>query len=69
MDAEEAAELARILRPGVAVPIHYRFTGGPLGDRLILKHERSPDHFLEAVAKRAPGTDGRSLAPGEPLRL
>jgi L-ascorbate metabolism protein UlaG (beta-lactamase superfamily) len=69
MDAHEAAELARILRPGVAVPIHYRFTGGPLGDRLILKNERSPDHFLEAVAKRAPDTDGRILAPGEPLRL
>lgn len=69
MDAGDAAELARILRPGVAVPIHYRFTGGPLGDRLILKHDRSPDAFREAVAERAPGTECRILEPGEPLRL
>lgn len=69
MDADEAAELTRILRPSVAIPIHYRFTGGPLGDRVLLKHDRNPDQFLEAVAKRAPDTGARILEPGEPLQL
>jgi L-ascorbate metabolism protein UlaG (beta-lactamase superfamily) len=69
MDAQEAAEVARLLHPAVAVPIHYRFTAGPLGDRLLVKHHRDPHHFLQAAAERAPHTEVRILAPGEPLRL
>ena len=34
MNAEQAAELTAVLRPGVTVPHHYAFTGGWLGDRL-----------------------------------
>lgn len=30
MDAIEAADLARVLRPRLAVPIHHAFFSGPL---------------------------------------
>ena len=69
MDAREAGDLAATLHPAFAVPIHYAFTGGPLADRLLLKHDRRPQPFLAAVAELAPQTDARVLAPGEPLRL
>ena len=67
MDAEEAAALASLLRPAVAVPIHYAFTGGPVGDRLLVKHDGRPERFVRALADRAPDTVPRVLAPGEPL--
>ena len=54
MDAREAGHLAGTLSPAVAVPIHYAFTGGPLADRLLLKHDRRPQPFLAAVAELAP---------------
>ena len=41
MNAVEAAELTRVLRPRLAVPIHYAFTGGPIRDRFLLK--KAPD--------------------------
>jgi L-ascorbate metabolism protein UlaG (beta-lactamase superfamily) len=69
MDAEEAATLASVLRASVAVPIHYAFTGGPVGDRLLVKHDGRPDRFVSAVSDLAPTTQTRVLAPGEPLRL
>lgn len=69
MDAVEAADLTRALRPRLAVPIHYAFTSGPLGDRLMTKSDRNrPDLFRAAAADLAPGTTvhildtGRSLA-------
>jgi L-ascorbate metabolism protein UlaG (beta-lactamase superfamily) len=69
MDAEEAAMLAAMLHALVAVPIHYAFTGGPVGDRLLVKHDGRPDRFVGAVADLAPNTQTRVLDPGEPLRL
>ena len=69
MDADQAAALAAVLRPAVAVPTHYAFTGGPLGDRLLVKHDGRTDRFLNAMAQLAPRTQARVLAPGDPLRL
>ena len=69
MDAREAAALVATLHPTVAVPIHYAFTGGVLGDRLLVKHDGRPDLFVQAVAELAPETQARVLDPGEPLRL
>ena len=69
MDAEEAAMLAAVLHTSTAVPIHYAFTGGPVGDRLLVKHDGRPERFVSAVADLAPDTQTRVLAPGEPLRL
>ena len=67
MNAREAAELCALLRPRVAVPIHYAFTGGPIHDRLVLKYTGTAEEFARQAARRAPGTTVRILAPGEPL--
>lgn len=69
MNAEQAAEYCSVLRPKVAVPIHYAFTAGPMRDRVFLKYDGTPERFQSAVARQAPGTQVRVLAPGEPLTL
>ena len=69
MDAAEAAELCAILRPRVAVPIHYSFTAGPRRDRFLLKYTGTAAEFAAAAARRAPETEVRTLAPGEPLEV
>ncbi|NUR86666.1 MAG: MBL fold metallo-hydrolase [Nonomuraea sp.] len=63
----QAAELCGVLRPALAVPIHYAFTAGPVRDRLFLAYEGTAEGFRAAVASSAPGTAVRVLAPGEPL--
>jgi L-ascorbate metabolism protein UlaG (beta-lactamase superfamily) len=71
MNAQDAAEFCRIIRPRYAVPIHYTFTGGPIMDTLALKYAGTPrelpGEFQQAAAKRAPETEVCILAPGEPL--
>jgi L-ascorbate metabolism protein UlaG (beta-lactamase superfamily) len=67
MNAREAAELCALLRPRVAVPIHYAFNGGAIQDRLVLKYTGTADEFAREAAQRAPGTSVRILPPGEPL--
>ena len=71
MNAQDAAELCRIIQPRYAVPIHYTFTGGPIMNTLVLKYAGTPQEltlqFLRAVAKLAPDTIARILNPGEPL--
>ncbi|NUS45108.1 MAG: MBL fold metallo-hydrolase [Mycobacteriaceae bacterium] len=67
MTAEQAAELCGVLRPAIAVPIHYAFTAGRWGDRLFLSYNGTPDRFARAVPRFAPDTAVHVLAPGEPL--
>jgi L-ascorbate metabolism protein UlaG (beta-lactamase superfamily) len=69
MNAEEAGEYCAMLRPRLAVPIHYMFTAGPMRDRLFLKYDGTPERFQRAVAKHAPATSTHVLAPGEPLAI
>lgn len=69
MSAEQAAELCAVLQPKVAVPTHYAFTAGPLGDRLFLKYNGTPERFRHAAARHVPDTSVRVLSPGEPLQL
>jgi L-ascorbate metabolism protein UlaG (beta-lactamase superfamily) len=69
MSAEDAAELCAILRPRVAVPIHYGYTAGPIMDRILLKYNGSTEQFVQAVGKLTPGTIVRILEPGESLQL
>lgn len=70
MDAIDAAELTGVLRPRLAVPIHYAYTAGPIRETLLLKMERNrPNRYLEAAADRAPDTTVHVLPPGEPLSL
>ena len=69
MTAEQAAELAGVLRPRVAVPIHYAYTAGPVRDRLLLKYDGTPERFTTALRAAAPTTQARILEPGEPLTV
>lgn len=69
MNAEEAAELVAALRPKLAVPHHYAFTGGTLGDKLVTKGDRNPAHFVEAVRRLAPGIPVQVTNPGEPVTV
>src|SRR5258707_15428245 len=65
MNAQEAAELAELLRPRFAVPIHYAFTGGPLRDRLLLKYTGTAVEFVQQMDQRGTATEDRVLDPGQ----
>jgi L-ascorbate metabolism protein UlaG (beta-lactamase superfamily) len=67
MSAEEAAELAGILKARVAVPIHYTFTGSAFTDTFILARNGTPDRFVAAAKQSAPLTEVRVLPPGQRL--
>jgi L-ascorbate metabolism protein UlaG (beta-lactamase superfamily) len=69
MNADQAAELTAVLNPRVTVPHHYAFTSGPLGDRIMTKGDRDPEHFVSAARRLAPESPVRVLQPGEPLQL
>jgi L-ascorbate metabolism protein UlaG (beta-lactamase superfamily) len=69
MNAREAAELAGLLRPRFAVPIHYTFTGGPLRDRLLLKYTGTAEEFVQEMEQRGTATEVRVLEPRQPLQI
>ncbi|TDW24488.1 MBL fold metallo-hydrolase [Kribbella kalugense] len=64
MDAEEAANLTAVLKPTLAVPHHYAFHSGRLGDQMITKGDHDPRHYADAVARLAPEIDVRLVLPG-----
>lgn len=64
MNADEAAELTAVLKPTLAVPHHYAFHSGWLGDKMITKGDQDPRHYADAVARIAPGTGARLVLPG-----
>jgi L-ascorbate metabolism protein UlaG (beta-lactamase superfamily) len=70
LDPERAAEAAILLRPRLAVPIHWG-TLYPLGLRRVLPRPfRDPGGaFADAVARRAPDLPVTVLKPGQSLRL
>jgi len=71
MDPERAAEALALVRPRVAVPIHWG-TYHPLhlGLREAPRYlSEPPDRFVAAARKVAPEVDVRVLAPGEMLAL
>ena len=66
LDPRRAAEALRLLRPRVAVPIHYG-TFSPVRRR---EHGSAPaDAFLEAAAELAPDVEIRVLALNESARI
>jgi L-ascorbate metabolism protein UlaG (beta-lactamase superfamily) len=67
MNADDAAELAAALRPRLVVPQHYAFTGGAVGDRLILRSDKDPGLFVKAVERLAPAVAVRVIDTGSPL--
>ncbi len=64
MDARQAAQLTAVLAPTVAIPHHYAFTSGRMGDRMITKSDRDPREFAHAAAKFAPDTSVWLTLPG-----
>jgi L-ascorbate metabolism protein UlaG (beta-lactamase superfamily) len=64
MNAAQAAELTAILAPQLAIPHHYAFTSGWLGDRLLTKSDPNPEHYAQAARELAPATDVRIAGPG-----
>jgi L-ascorbate metabolism protein UlaG (beta-lactamase superfamily) len=68
MDAYEAAEAAALLRPAVAVPIHWG-TLHPRGRRRGAWFHGPPHEFAARVAELAPGVDVRILEPHGSLDL
>jgi L-ascorbate metabolism protein UlaG (beta-lactamase superfamily) len=68
MDAEQAAEAAALLRPSLAVPIHWG-TLHPRGRRRGAWFHAPPHEFAARVAKLAPQVDVRILEPGAELEL
>jgi L-ascorbate metabolism protein UlaG (beta-lactamase superfamily) len=69
MNAEEAAELTATLRPKLAIPQHYAFTGGTIGDTLFLKSDKDPALFVDAVHRLVPDVPVKVINPGEPLTI
>lgn len=69
MNAEQAAELTAILKPTITVPHHYAFSSGAVGNRLITKADRDPEHFVSAARRLAPDSAVRVVQPGEPVRV
>jgi L-ascorbate metabolism protein UlaG (beta-lactamase superfamily) len=70
MDPARAAAAAKLLRPGVAIPIHWG-TFYPAGLRRIVPAPfTTPGHeFAEIVGRSAPDVPVRVLAPGESIDL
>jgi L-ascorbate metabolism protein UlaG (beta-lactamase superfamily) len=68
MDADEAAEAAALLRPAVAVPIHWG-TLHPRGRRRGTWFHGPPHEFATRVAQLAPDVDVRILEPHGSLEL
>ncbi|MEV7083988.1 MBL fold metallo-hydrolase [Streptomyces sp. NPDC093516] len=64
MNAEQAAGLTAVLKPTLAVPHHYAFHSGRLGDQVITKTDQDPRHYADAVARIAPEIDVRIVLPG-----
>jgi L-ascorbate metabolism protein UlaG (beta-lactamase superfamily) len=69
MNAAEAARLTAILMPELAIPHHYAFTSGWLGNRLITKSDTNPHHFRDAAAQLAPATAVHIVDPGTRVEL
>lgn len=69
MNAREAAELTAALQPALAIPHHYAFTKGWLGDRLITDGDKNPEHFQNAASDLAPQTRVRIIDPGVRVQL
>ncbi len=69
MSAQDAAGLTAALRPALAIPHHYAFHSGWLGDRMITQADQDPRHYAEAVARTAPQVDVRLVLPGTPVTV
>jgi L-ascorbate metabolism protein UlaG (beta-lactamase superfamily) len=68
LDPERAAQAAALLRPGVAVPIHWGTLAAPRVPWLADPGAPARE-FAQHLSRLAPEIDARVLAPGEQLTL
>lgn len=69
LDADQAARALALLRPRVAIPVHWG-TYAPPGMRRTHPHmQRQGELFRAAARRHAPGVEVRLLAPGEGIDL
>jgi L-ascorbate metabolism protein UlaG (beta-lactamase superfamily) len=66
LDAARAAQALRLLRPRIAVPVHWGTFRTPFGER---PDDRPAREFVRAAAEAAPDVDVRILRIGETLAL
>jgi L-ascorbate metabolism protein UlaG (beta-lactamase superfamily) len=69
LDPHGAAEALRLLRPRVAVPIHWGTYRRVLMSRDARALREPPERFADLARELAPEVDVRILAPGERLAL
>ncbi len=69
MSATQAAKLCSTIKPKVAVPIHYNFTGGKFHDKFILKYNGDAKQFVDSVRVKAPHTKTFILETGDVLTI
>jgi L-ascorbate metabolism protein UlaG (beta-lactamase superfamily) len=70
LDARTAAEAAAILRPRVAIPIHWgTLLGRGLEGRRVQLLRDPPREFVAQLAELAPDVEAGVLVPGESLTL
>jgi len=70
LDPERAAEALALLRPRIAVPIHWGTYRPVVGRGAPPRSSGAPaTRFAEAAAVRAPGVVVRIITPGEPLAV
>lgn len=69
MNAQDAAELTDALKPRLVIPQHYAFTGGAIGDRLMLRSDKDPVLFVDAVRRLAADIPVAVIDPGQPLTV
>jgi L-ascorbate metabolism protein UlaG (beta-lactamase superfamily) len=68
LDPERAAQAAALLRPSVAVPIHWGTLAAPRV-RWVSDPDAPAREFARHLSRLAPEVDARVLAPGEQLTL
>lgn len=69
MNAREAAELTAVLQPKLAIPHHYAFSSGWLGDRILTKKDTNPNHYRDLATPLSPHTEVRIINPGTRVTL
>jgi L-ascorbate metabolism protein UlaG (beta-lactamase superfamily) len=69
MDARDAARAASMLRPRLAIPVHWGTLRPIIGPRAALDHADAPHEFARHLAQLAPDVEVRILQPGEDTLL
>lgn len=69
MNGRDAAELTAVMQPKLAIPHHYAFTSGWLGDRILTRKDSNPGNYAAIAARLAPETEVRIVDPGTRVTL